>query len=74
VKTAWQVKIDLRRLKALKVCGIYGTTEAVPFLRISFRTSEIRVRSGRVSVADGIGTLKNTTMAVPLPSGLHPFS
>jgi len=39
--------------KALKVCGIYGTAEAVPFLRISFRTSEIRVRSGRVSVADG---------------------
>ena len=25
--------------KALKVCGIYGTAESVPFLRISFRTS-----------------------------------
>jgi hypothetical protein len=25
--------------KALKICGIYGTAEAVPFLRESFRTS-----------------------------------
>jgi hypothetical protein len=25
--------------EALKICGIYGTAEAVPFLRESFRTS-----------------------------------
>jgi hypothetical protein len=25
--------------KALKICGIYGTAKAVPFLRESFRTS-----------------------------------
>jgi hypothetical protein len=54
--------------KALKICGIYGTAEAVPFLRESFRTSAtfgFCLLSNREAKAQRILIIYGATEVVP---------